>query len=218
MNAKHIFRMKNITLQQSNVTLAAPYSTVSQAVAALTETQRNRLEAIARKRIFRLAQSAAVSRLLAMCEPLEFVDDTVMVILLGEFDPKAGRRTHIRHLASPVAFFNFVQSVMHSRISAHLKRECRAVEHQQGEIESAVSRTVVQDVVLAEIRAELLARLRAVAGNNPALHSALQWLELDSPDTGPKPTRKQIWKMRRAGRDVLREIAAGAQVQELFQS
>lgn len=209
--------MNNKTLQQSNVTLAAPYTTVSQAVADLTEAQRNRLAAIARNRIFRLTQSAAVSRLLAMCEPLEFVDDAVMVILLGEFDPKAGRRTHVRHLASPSAFFNFVQGVMHSRISAHLMRECRAVEHQQGEIESSVSRTVVQDVVLAEVKAELLARLRAVAGNNPALQSALQWLDLDSPDTGHKPTRKQIWKMRRVGRDVLREIAAGAQVQEIFQ-
>ena len=208
----------NKTSPQINVTLAAPYQSVSQAVADLHQPQRDRLLAIARNRIFRLNQSAAVSRLLATREPLEFVHDAVMAILLREFDPKAGRHTNPRHLTSPAAFFNFVQGVVHSLISAHLKRECHAVAHQQGEIEPSVSRTVVQDVMLNEVKAELLARLRAVAGNNPALQATLQWLELDSPDTGHTPTRKQIWKMRQVGRDVLREIAAGAQVQELFQS
>ena len=78
------------------------------------------------------------------------------------------------------------------------------------------ARTVVQDVQLNEIKASLSAQLRAAAGNNPALQSTLMLLELEAKDSGGRPSRKQLHKMRRLGREVLKELAGDEEVNTLL--
>ena len=78
------------------------------------------------------------------------------------------------------------------------------------------NRTVVQDVQLNEIKNALTHRLRAAAGNNPALQATLVLLELEVNEAGGQPSRKQLHKMRRLGREVLEELAAGESVHDLL--
>lgn len=207
--------MKKLT-QSSNVTLAVPYTSVSQAVAELTRLQRARLLGIVRRRFASLPQSPQVQRVLSQREPLDFVQEAVMLVLVGEARPAEGRHAHVHHLASPAAFFNFLQGVLQSLISASLKSECRATAYQPMP-EASAPRTAVQEAILNEVKADLAARLRAVAGDNPALQSTLLWLGLESPAAYCQPTRNQIWKMRGVARGVLREFAAGSAVHDLFQ-
>ena len=209
--------MKNTS--QSIIPFVESYHSVTEAVAALAQPQLDRLLAIARRRIERLNQSSTVQRLLGQCDPADFVQDAIMLVLVGELQPGNGRRSHARHLASERAFFNFIQGVIHSRISAHLKKLVNEGEHQQAEVSNLpANRTVVQDVQLNEVKATLCARPRKFAGDNPALQSTLQLLEVEATDTDRQPTRKQLFKMRRLGREVLKEMANGEDVKELFMS
>jgi len=96
--------------------------------------------------------------------------------------------------------------------------ECRGAGLGRTEDEESASRTVLQDVVFSGIKAQLAQRLLAFAGKNPALQSTLALLELELPKPlSSSPTRKQLCKMRRLGRAILRELAAGEDVQCLFQ-
>jgi hypothetical protein len=205
-------------LSPLNTTFATPYSSVSEAVATLTQHQLNTLLAIARKRFARLTREETSQWLQSRCEPWEFVHDAIMLVLVEELKTGTGRRTHPRHLANHRTFFNFLQGVVHSRISAFFKKECRSAGLAQVEDGDLAPRTVLQDVVLNEIKAQLTRSLLAFAGKNPALQSTLALLELEAPKPSSfSPTRKQLCKMRRLGREVLREIAAGEDVQCLFQ-
>jgi len=42
----------------------------------------------------------------------DFVQEANKLFLLGEVSPGEGWRTNIRHLASPQAFFNYLQGIM----------------------------------------------------------------------------------------------------------
>ena len=202
---------------QSAVSFGEPFASVTAAVAALTQPQLDRLLAIARRRMERLTQSPPVQRLLGQCDPADFIQDAILLVLVGELKPGQGRHTRPRHLASPQAFFNFLQGVVHSRISARLKKLLHEGEHLSVESQPLTgARTVVQDVQLNEIKASLSARLRAAAGTNPALQSTLMLLELEAMDSGGRPSRKQLHKMRRLGREVLKELAGDEEVNALL--
>lgn len=198
---------------QITVPFGEPFPTVSAAVAALTQPRLDRLLNIARRRIERLTQSPAVKRMLSRCDPADFVHDAIMLVLIGELKAGRGRHTHLRHLAGPDRFFNFLQGIVHSRISAQLGKTSREGEHLSAEEEPlSEARTVAQDVQLNEVKAVLSARLRAAAGNNPALQSTLMLLELEATDTGREPSRFQLHKMRKLGRTTLREQIGRAHV------
>lgn len=205
----------NTTSTQINI--HQPCKTATEAVATLTQSQLDRLLAIAARRLERLNQSSSVQRLLAQSEPADFVHDAIMLVLAGDLPSGQGRHTRSRHLASHQAFFNFLQGIIQSRISAHLQRLLREGEHCQ-EQDLTTGRTVIQDVQLNEVKSQLSARLREVADNHPALLSTLAFLELDTPQTDCQPTRKQLHKMRKAGRQALQEIAEGHNIKELFMS
>ncbi len=207
--------MNNKTTQ-TNFTLAAPYTGVSQAVAALTEPQLNRLKAIAQRRLEKFGHSPAAERLTIQHQAQDFVQETIKMVLLGEVSPGQGRRTNARHLASPQAFFNYLQGIMHSLIWAAWLRASHTVEYQPAACDPASARSVVHEVIFNEVTGELLAQLEKIARDNPALQAAFPWLELDVPDGDRKPTYKQISKARRLGRDILREAAAGGDVRDLF--
>lgn len=193
-----------------------PYQSATEAVAALTQPQLDNLLAIAKRRLERLARSPAVQRLLAQSDPADFVQDALMLVLAGELKPGQGRRTRPRHLASHQSFFNFLQGVIQSRISSQLNKLLREGEHCGNDHDLPSAHTVTQDVQLNEIKAELSTRLRAFAGNHPALLAALSFLELETPETDRQPTRKQLHKMRHLGRQVLQEMADGQEPKELF--
>ncbi len=202
---------------QSLVPFAEPYPSVTAAVADLTQPQLDRLQQLARRRLERLTQSPPVQRLLSQCEPADFIHDAILLVLVGELQVGAGRHARQRHLASPPAFFNYLQGVIQSRISAHLKKLLHEGEHLSTEDQPLLgNRTVVQDVQLNEIKNALTHRLRAAAGNNPALQATLVLLELEVNEAGGQPSRKQLHKMRRLGREVLEELAAGESVHDLL--
>jgi len=193
------------------------FSSVTCAVAGLTQQQLDRLLQIERRRIERLTQSPAVQRLLSQCEPADFVHEAIMLVLIGEMKPGEGRRTHPRHLDSSYCFFNFLQGVVHSRVSARLGKTVREGEHLSVEEQQLLgNRTVVQDVQLNEIKTVLYERLCAAAGDNPALRSTLLLLELEAPATDEDPSRFQLHKMRKLGRLALKELAAGDEARDLF--
>ena len=208
--------MNNKTTQQSNITLADPYISVSQAVAALTEPQLNRLKAIAHRRLEKFGHSPATERLNIQHQAQDFVQEAIKLVLLGEVSPREGRRTNARHLTSPQAFFNYLQGILHSLIWAGWLRASRALEYQTAACDAASARSVVEEVVFNEVTGELLAQLQKIARDNPALQAAFPWLELEAPNGDSKPTYKQICKARRLGREILREAAAGGDVRELF--
>jgi hypothetical protein len=194
-----------------------PFPSVTSAVAALTQQQLDRLLQIARRRIERLTQSSAVQRLLSQCEPADFVHEAIMLVLIGELKPGEGRRTHSRHLNSSCCFFNFLQGIVHSRISARLGKTVREGEHLSVEAQQLLgNRTVVQDVQLNEIKTVLYKHLCAAAGDNPALRSTLLLLELEAPSIDKEPSRFQLHKMRKLGRLALKELAAGDEARDLF--
>jgi len=207
--------MNNKTTQ-TNITLAAPYISVSQAVAALTEPQLNRLQAIACRRLEKFRNSPAAERLTINHQAQDFVQEAIKLVLLGEVSPGEGRRTNVRHLASPQSFFNYLQGIMHSLIWAGWLRASHTVEYQAAACDASSARSVVQEVVFNEVTGELLAQLQKIARDNPALQAAFPWLDLDAPNTGSKPTYKQISKARRLGREILREAAAGGDIRDLF--
>ena len=212
---KHVVDM-NSTLP-TEVPFGDPFPTVAAAVAALTQHQLDRLLQIARRRIERLTQSSAVQRLLCLCEPADFVHDAIMLVLVGELKPGQGRHTHLRHLNDLGSFFNYLQGIVHSCISARLGKTVREGEHLSMEVQPLLgTRTVAQDVQFNEIKSVLSERLRAAAGNNPALQSTLILLELEPMETGREPSRFQLHKMRRLGRHTLRELAAGDEVRGLL--
>jgi hypothetical protein len=141
---------------------------VSAAVAAITQQQLDRLLQIARRRIERLTQSPAVQRMVGQRQPIDFVHDAIMLVLVGEEKPGLGRHTHRRHLDSSKAFLNFLQGIVHSLISAQLGKTIREGEHVSAEEQELMgTRTVTQDVQFNEVKAHLAARLRAAAGDNP---------------------------------------------------
>lgn len=215
--AKHDCDMNNPS--PSLVPVGEPFPTVTAAVAALGQPQLDRLLQIARRRVERLTQSPAVQRLLSQCEPADFVHDAIMLVLIGELKPGQGRHTHPRHLSGSGSFFNYLQGIVHSRISAHLGKTVREGEHLSAEeFPLPQTRTVEQDVQLQEIKSVLSQRLRAAAGNNPALQSALMLLELEPTAAKQEPSRFQLHKMRKLSRRTLQELAAGEAARDLLLS
>jgi hypothetical protein len=207
--------MKNTS--QSLVPFGEPFPNVSAAVAALNQHQLDRLFQIARRRIERFQQSPAVQRMLGQGDPDEFVHDAIMAALLGEAKPGQGRRTHQRHLASSGVFFNFLQGIVQSLISAKLSKTVREGEHLSAEEQPLTeSRTVVKDVQFNEVKTALAAKLRASAGNNPALQSILGLLELDTMGLKRQPSRSELHKMRKAGREALKELAGNEAVRDML--
>jgi len=207
--------MKNTS--QAIVPFGEAYSTVSAAVAAITQQQLDRLLQIARRRIERLTQSPAVQRMVGQRQPIDFVHDAIMLVLVGEEKPGLGRHTHRRHLDSSKAFLNFLQGIVHSLISAQLGKTIREGEHVSAEEQELMgTRTVTQDVQFNEVKAHLAARLRAAAGDNPALQSTLLLLELESEELQGEPSRFQLHKMRKVGRHALQELAGGEEVRDLL--
>jgi len=196
----------------ANVPFAKPYQSVTAAVAALTKPQLDRLQTIARRRLERLTWSASVHRLLVQSEPADFVQDAILLVLVGELQPGHGRNTHARHLAGQHAFFNFLQGIIHSRINAQLMSHACQAEHVSMEEENSTVlpavTDVVQEVQFNELKIELNARPRAFAGDNLALQSTLQLLELDGNSETQKPSRQQLCRMRREGRKIFRQLIA----------
>lgn len=195
----------------SNVPFAEPYQNVTAAVAALTQPQLDRLLAIAQRRLERLSQSASVQRLLIQSEPSDFVQDAIMLVLVGELQSGRGRHTHPRHLAGQHSFLNFLQGIIHSRINAQLISFACQAEHVSMEEENSTvlpaATNVVREVQFNELKAELTARLRAHAGNHPALQSTLVLLELEG-ENQQTPSPLQLWRMRRVGRKILQQLIA----------
>lgn len=205
---------------QITVPFGEPYPNVTAAVAALTQPQLNRLAAIAQRRLENATEAHAAQRLQVQNEPADFVHEAILLVLAGKLQPGRGRRTHPRHLASPFAFFNFLQGVIHSRIHAQLITLAGKTEHLSADTDPAVvllSQTdVVKDVQLNEIKRALSARLRAHAGDHAALQATLRLLELEGTDARQKPSRDHLRVMRKLGREVLQELAAGETVKDLL--
>ena len=87
---------------------AVAYTTVSEAVAALTPHDQLWLARLAGRRLRRLRTHAGLARYLAGLEPAELVDEAIARLQAGS------RQTKPRHLASHQAFLNHVQSVINS--------------------------------------------------------------------------------------------------------
>lgn len=204
---------------QNRVPFGEPFPSVAAAVAALTQPQLDRLRQIAQRRIGRLAEAPPVQRLLGQCGPEDFVQEAIVLVLLGEAKPGEGRRVRPRHLADAAAFFNFLQGVIQSCISSRLKTVRFEGEHRAPAEEALPApRTVLHEVQLNEVRAALVARLSAAAGGNPDLQSALALLELETPAGSRTPSRRQLHHMRQLGRSLLHELAGGEDGRTLLQA
>jgi len=201
------------TTSNQNLPFEKPYATVSAAIAALDQVQLDRLTAIARRRIQRLTHSSTVQRLE---DPADYAHSAIMLVLVGELHPGDGRQTHPRHLKNQRSFFNFLQGVISSLVCGSLKKLDTQGESVSIELFSARGGT--QDVQLNEIKTALLARLRAYAGDNLGLQSALQSLELEVKHPSQQPSRKQLHKMRLFSREVLQQMAGQEGINQMLLS
>ncbi len=108
--------MKNKTSPDSNITSTTPYSSVSQAVAALTESELNQLVTVAESQLELVGKSPVASQFTVHHQARDFVQETIKLVLLGEVSPGQGCQVPVRHLAGPQTFFDFLQDVLHRLI------------------------------------------------------------------------------------------------------
>jgi hypothetical protein len=197
-----------------------PFPTVSAAVAALSTPENlARLALVAQKRLNRLACLPPGHRLRAEVEPMEFVHEAVRLVQTGEQHPGQGRNTRTRHLQNLASFFNFVQAVVQSCISAKLKRFTGQGDHAPiGDanadpscVEPPSSSDVVREVQLRETERKLIEGLEQLAATRPSLKSAVALVQATALEDHRLPkaelSYKQVHEVRKRSRSVLREIA-----------
>jgi len=200
-----------------------PYSSfasVRDAVVALSTPETvQRLAEIARRRLDRLAVWPAGQRLRALREPMEFVNEAVGLLLREADCAGTGRRTHVRHLESMKAFFNFVQAVVQSCISNQFKQQLRRGEHvplhlQEASgnlIEPTTSIDVVRDIALRETTGELANQLKQEFRKQPQMREVIAEFESGGLD-GNRLSRyhqsdKQMHRLRKKARQILKQMS-----------
>jgi hypothetical protein len=184
-------------------------------VAALTSdnNQLNRLTQIATRRLDRLAALPPGQRLRSLEDPLGYVHDTICLVLGGK------RKARSRHLASPAAFFNFMQGVLQSCINSALNSVVAEGVHVPiGPDDSPDSRyvdpespaDVAREVALRETKQELVARLRLSFAGNPAMQEQIDLLDQSGVDRLPHGdlSAKQQHLFKRQAQHVLRAMTA----------
>lgn len=137
------------------------------------------------------------------------------MVLLGEADPKQGRRTKPRHLEDLSVFLNYLQAVVQSCISNQLKATQRQGEHVSLDadvMESLATSDVAEEVAQRETLGELFHRLRQRSQDNPALLASVALWENEGADSDRIPkgalNDKQVHRIRAQAQEILRRMAA----------
>lgn len=91
--------------------------TVLQIVTALTESQHQALRDFASKRIRRLSRSPGMARYLAGHAPDDLVNSALEKLLLGDVNPKQGRKLAAKHRHDPELFLQCVMGIINSNLS-----------------------------------------------------------------------------------------------------
>lgn len=99
------------------------YTTVSEAMAALTPQNLLWLARLAARRLRKLRSHPGLARYLAGKEPAELVDEAIQRLQLGS------RKTKPKHLASHQTFLNHLQSVINSVANNYTRHAEPHVEH-----------------------------------------------------------------------------------------
>ena len=185
--AKHIC-MQEQACNQNGPTLltnTGSFSSVYEAVAALTTQHLNRLERTAESQLRQLSRQSAGEGLLPLGDPSDFVGEAIQAVLEGEQIPGKGRNTHPRHLMSLEVFLSHLHGVIQSQIghqfeSALLKGQHVSLDMQPNDarpVELIAAEDIVRDVSLVETRRELFGRLRAYYQNRPAFLRSIELWE-----------------------------------------
>lgn len=211
-----------LLMQSSSITQTGPtplphiaFANVMDAVTALTAENLNRLATIAKRRLDRLAALPPGKRLRSVMDPMEFVSEAVHLVLLGEVDPKQGRRTKPRHLENMSIFLNYLQAVVQSCISNQLKATQRQGEHvslDESDLDSLATSDVAEEISQRETLGELFDRLRKRSQDNPALLASVALWENEGADSDRIPkgelSDKQVHRIRAQAKEILRRMAA----------
>jgi hypothetical protein len=167
------------------LTNTGSFSSVYEAVAALTTQHLNRLERTAESQLRQLSRQTAGEGLLPLGDPSDFVGEAIQAVLEGEQVPGKGRNTHPRHLMSLEAFLNYLRRVMQSQIGHRLESALLKGQHVSLDMEPDDARPVeliaaediVRDVSLVETRRELFGRLRTYYQDRPAFLRSIELWE-----------------------------------------
>lgn len=193
---------------------STPFASVTDAVTALTAKNLNRLAVIARRRLDRLATYPPGKRLRSLQEPMDFVSEAIRLVLLGEADPKQGRRTKQRHLENLPTFLNYLQAVVQSCISSQLKgvqRQGELVSLDVSELDALAASNVSEEIVQRETLGELFYRLRQRSRDNPALLASVALWENEGGNSDRIPkgdlSDKQVHRIRTQAQEILRRMA-----------
>jgi hypothetical protein len=191
-----------------------PFGTASAAVAAFTADpqQLHRLVQIAARRLDRLACQPPGQRLRSLDDPLGYVHDALAAVLSGQ------RQIHPRHLLSSNAFFNFLQGVLHSRLSNALKAVVTQgvplpigpEEPDSPYLDPPGMTDVVQEVSHRETLRELSARLEQSFAHNPPMLHQVHLVEQSGLDGLPDGhlTAQQQHRFRKRAQALWRQISA----------
>jgi DNA-directed RNA polymerase specialized sigma24 family protein len=187
---------------------------------AITPEQEQQLQAFARRRLRRAANTPWLQRHLAPNSAEDLVQEAKAKVLLGEQFPRVGRRLKPRNRVSVEACLACLRGIMESDLSNLLKVARRRGEHlsvgdsrtEPGTVDPPDPLDPAGNLVRRDLRCVGFARLRERAAAEPDLLPViLQWEEgflTDDRIAAEELNRKPAHRVRVMFREVLQELAA----------
>ena len=193
---------------------------LSELLAAAAEpTQYRDLVGFSRRRLRWLAAAPGNQRSLASLDPEEVVAEAVLQVLLGEMDPRLGRRLSARQRASTRAFLHSLKDIIKSNLSNRLKRVEASQEHlplgdeleMPGAVDPADPTDVNARLIHRDLQRVIFERLYRAVSAKPALLPAVRDWELDflnATRIGDRADDRNLsHRLRRLVRGILDDLA-----------